>query len=215
MRRKPSFSEVPAGLEHDVETWESGRAIIRVHHSQFGATEFNPGVGSGRFHPLRLPRSRAVPTLYGSETLDGALSETIFHDVPMRRPNGAVPQATLMPMVACTLTPRRSLTLIQLRGAGLQKLGLSRKQLIETEADSYDLTRAWAVALYRSVADADGLIWTSRQHPGSAALVLFGTRVRRRDLEVIAAPRSLYPPAAGWNDVLASAEAAGITIVIP
>lgn len=196
----------------NLETWETGKAIIRVHHSAFGATEFNRGKGNGRFHPLIDRTGTAIATIYGSNTLDGALSETIFHDVPASGPGKAIEQSLLMPMLSCTLRPLRPLRLVQLRGFGLRKLGLTHMQMVESDADQYSATRAWAVALYNAFPVADGLIWMSRQHDSSEAIVLFGTRVQRNALEVMAAPRSLYPPSPGWLDVLAAAEAADITI---
>lgn len=118
-----------------------------------------------------------------------------------------------MPLVACTLLPRRPLHLIQLRGAGLQKLGVSRAEMIESKSEEYPVTRAWATALYAAVPDADGLIWMSRQHSASEAVMLFGTRVDRFDFVVGAPSRSLFPGGDGWHDVVAAAEAAGIAIL--
>lgn len=201
----------PFDLECNFETWPAEKPIIRVHDSSFGATEFNPGKGDGRFHPL-FARGTAVPTLYGSNTFDGAVSETLFRFVPVAGPNRSIAQWNLMPLVSCTLLPARPLRLVQLRGLGLRKLQLSRVEMIESRADQYPLTRAWAAAFHTAYPDADGLIWMSRQHDMSEAIVLFGTRVQRHELTVAAAPRSLYPPGDGWHDVLVAAEAAGITI---
>lgn len=192
--------------------WPADKPIIRVHDSSFGATEFNPGKGEGRFHPL-VARGTPVPTLYGSGTFDAAVSETIFRSVPVTAPNRYITQWSLMPIVSCTLMPVRPLQLVQLRGSGLRKLQLARVEIIDTEADQYPLTRAWAAALYAAYPEADGLIWMSRQHDMSEAIVLFGTRVQREDLIVAAPPRALYPPGDGWHDVLVAAEAAGIMIL--
>lgn len=156
----------------------------------------------------------SIPTIYGSNTFDGALSETVFHDVPVSGAGKAVAQAALMPMMASTVRSKRPLRLIQLRGFGLKKCGLTRRQIIDSDADRYRVTREWAAAFHDGVDDADGLIWMSRQHDSSEAMVLFGMRVKRDDLEVIAPPRSLYPPSSGWHEVLAAAEAAGITVTM-
>lgn len=196
-------------LSPNLEIWPAGKSIVRVHNVTFGATEFNPGFGEGRFHPL----NDSVPTLYGSNTLDGALSETVFHDVPVSGALKSIRQSKLVPMLATTISPMRDLTLIQLRGFGLKKLGVTRAQLIDSDADHYATTRRWGAALHDASA-ADGLIWMSRQHDTSEALVLFGDRVARSAFDVIDPPRSLYPPSPGWLDVLRAAESAGITIVI-
>lgn len=205
----------PFDLHCNVETWDADKPIVRVHHSAFGATEFNPGAGGGRFHPVLDRRGKVIPTIYGSSTFHGALSETVFHDVPVAATRKAIAQSALMPMLSCTLQPERPLRLVQLRGFGLKKLRLTRAQIVDSDADQYPATRAWAAALYGAVPDADGLIWMSRQHDSSEAVVLFGTRVRRHELAVVAPPRSLYPPSPGWDDVLAAAEAADITIEMP
>jgi hypothetical protein len=204
----------PFDLSPNLETWDPQKPIIRVHHCRFGATEFNPGEGSGRFHPLRDAADNPVPTIYGSNSFDGALSETVFHRIPAAGPDKSIRQAALMPLLSCTLQPARPLRLIQLRGYGLSKLGLTRTQLIDNGPDQYEVTRAWGVALHHRVPEADGLIWMSRQHDASEAIVLFGTRVRRDELTITASPRPLYPPSPGWYDVLQAAEAADIRVVI-
>jgi hypothetical protein len=94
----------PFTVAHNIEIWDADKPVIRVHHSAFGATEFNPGKGNGRFHPLVSRTRVSIPTIYGSNTRD--------------------------------------------------------------------------------------------------------------DLEVIAPPRSLFPPSSGWHEVLAAAEAAGITVTM-
>ena len=204
----------PFDLECDLETWEAVRPIIRVHHFAFGATEFNPGKGGGRFHPL-VDREMRIATLYGASSIEGALSETAFRFVPVAGPEKVIRPEALMPMVTCTLLPRRPLRLIQLRGAGLEKLGVTRAEMTESDIDQYPVTRAWATALYAATPDADGLIWMSRQHQKSEAIVLFGTRVERSELVVGAPARSLFPAGDSWHHVVAAAEAAGITILEP
>jgi hypothetical protein len=205
----------PFDLPYNVETWSTRKSIMRVHHCRFGATEFNPGAGDGRFHPLHDGAGNPVPTLYGASTFFGAVSETVFHNIPVTGPGKLIRQSVLMPLLCCTLRPARPLRLLQLRSYGLTKLGLTRAQLIESEADQYAVTRAWGAALYQRAPEVDGLIWTSRQDDAAAALVLFGTRVRREELVVTATPRPLYPPGQGWQDLLFAADAAGILVVVP
>src|SRR5689334_25225237 len=76
----------PVSLAPLLVVWERGKPILRCHDVRFGASELNPGVGRGRFHPLRDLDGRLVPTLYAADSLDGAFSETIFHEVPTRGP---------------------------------------------------------------------------------------------------------------------------------
>ncbi len=191
--------------------------MVRVHNSQFGATEFNPGFGDGRFHPIAPHgdddgRPTKIPTLYTASTHDGALSETVFHDVPIRGPGRYVMKEILLAQMFSTVAPRRDLQLAQLYGFGLGRLGVTRRELIDTPASRYPQTREWARALHAARENIDGLIWVSRQHDESKALVLFGDRVNRQTLAVVAAPIPLFR-GHGLSHVRSASERAGITLV--
>lgn len=196
-----------------VELWT--RPVIRIHHSRFGANEFNPGRGpGGRFDPLLDRHGTVISTLYAAGTFNGAFAETIFRKVPVRGDRRLAAE-TLLPLQATILQATRALRLIDLRGFGLQRLGVTRRELIDSNPDAYPVTRAWAASLYQTVEDADGMIWVARQHDTSEAILLFGTRVERGDLELLALPRPLAPDGRIEPDVLAAAEMAGIAIVLP
>lgn len=197
-----------------METWPGGHGIVRCHDSRFGATELNPGLGHGRFHPFRDSRDAVVPTLYGASSLDGSLAESVFHGVPIRESKGRreIDRLDLRPMLVSTIAARRELKLIQLHGHGLMRLKVSRTELIESAARQYSRTVAWAAALHAAVKEADGMIWVSRKLDTSFSLVLFGDRVRRGDLEVIEPPVPLFL-GAGFAEVQRVAELAGITIL--
>jgi RES domain-containing protein len=154
-----------------------------------------------------------VPTLYGASTLEGALSESIFHNVPVRGPKKRIRRYRLKPLLVSTIAPRRDLKLVQLHGHGLDRLGVSRAELIDSRARQYPRTVTWAAALHTRREDADGLIWTSRKHDTSLALVLFGDRVRRDDLKVIEPPMPLFS-GDGYAEVQRLADLAGITILL-
>jgi hypothetical protein len=153
-----------------------------------------------------------MPTLYGAESFEGALSETIFHDVPVAGPSRQILISSLTPWLRSTIAPTRPLRLADLRGFGLARLGTTRAALIDSPAREYPATAQWAKALYECPQQPDGILWISRQYDRSAAFILFGRRVPRRELRVIEPPRPLAI-GAGLEDVLASAEAAGILIV--
>lgn len=187
--------------------------LLRCHDSRFGATEFNPGLGDGRFHPLRTAGGASIPTLYGSDRLEGAVSETVFHNVPIRGPRRRIRLPALRSLMLSTLAPRRDLQLAQLHGHGLRRLQISRRELVESEASRYAWTRRWAAAIYRSGEDIDGLMWVSRQHDTSFAFVLFGDRVARDALEVIEPPLPLaWGP--GLERVWQAAEEADILLTV-
>jgi hypothetical protein len=209
---EPPEPPAPASLDPLVETWPAGRGILRCHDGRFGATEFNPGFGHGRFHPFRNSHGDVVPTLYGANALDGALSESIFHNVPVRRDGKAIRRSALTPMQVSTIAPRRDLTLVQLHGHGLIRLGVSRLELIDSEARHYDRTVAWAAALHARLEEADGLAWVSRKYDTSIALILFGDRVSRTELEVVRPALPLFL-GEGFSEVQRIAEEADVVIL--
>lgn len=153
-----------------------------------------------------------VPTLYGASNVDGALSESIFHNVPVRGSEKAVRRSSLRPMLVSTVAARRDLALIQLHGHGLVRLGVSRSELIDSEVRHYARTAAWAAALHERQKDADGLVWVSRKFDTAFGLVLFGDRVDRSDLEVIEPPLPLFL-GEGYDEIQRVAGLAGITIL--
>ncbi|HXU33809.1 MAG TPA: RES family NAD+ phosphorylase [Thermoanaerobaculia bacterium] len=186
--------------------------MFRCHDGRFGATEFNPGFGVGRFHPFSDERGRIVSTIYGASDFEGALSETLFHDIPLRDAFRVVERSVLRPLLISVISARRPLCFAQLHGFGLGRLGLRRTDLIEAEAPAYRATVRWAAALHSCPERYDGLVWMSRQHDTSRAVVLFGDRIERHDLELIDSPLPLYL-GRGYRRVLELAEAAGIALV--
>lgn len=193
--------------------WRPGQALFRVHASDYGATEFNPGRGHGRFHPFVDLTGYSVPTLYGAASVDGALSETVFHDIPIdhRRVRRLFRQR-LKTLLLSSIAPRRSLKLIDLRGHGLSALRLHRSQLIDTSVMVYPETVRWAEALHRTVVAPDGLIWRSRQFDTADVVILFGDRVSRTDLRVVSPPRPLYV-GSGFRLVKEAARLARIALI--
>jgi hypothetical protein len=211
-----SSGEVPAPRaagEFDplVTEWPAGRPIVRCHNARHRPAEFNRTARPGRFRPVRR-RGRIVGTLYGSEDLAGAVSETVFHDLPVGTAPRFLRVEALAPMVASTLSPRRALRLASLHGHGLRRLGATRAQLIDSEADQYPALAAWGQALHDCAAEPDGLAWRSRHYDDAYALLLFGDRVRHRDLEAIEPPLPLAV-GRGLELLMGLAERAGITLV--
>ena len=78
-----------------------------------------------------------IPTIYAGTTLDCALMETVFHDVPFAAGPKIWSKAShVAGKVYSQLTLSRDLALIDLSAIALHKLGISRKDLIESEARS-------------------------------------------------------------------------------
>jgi hypothetical protein len=201
----------PGELDPLIEEWPAGREIIRCHSSDYGATEFNPSRRPGRFRPFTVTR-RTVPTLYGAEDIDAALSETMFHDVPVSGSGRQILVSSLLPWLQSTIAPTRQLRLVDLRGFGLRRIGTTRASMIDSPATSYEATARWARALHECPRLPDGLLWICRQYDLSAALILFGRRVSRHELRVVQPPRPLAI-GPGLDSVRAAAESAGILIV--
>jgi hypothetical protein len=196
-----------------VHTWPTHQPIARCHHISMGATEFNTSSVSRRFRPVTRGGD-IVSTLYAADLPQGALSETVFHDVPVRGAGRRLQRRALVPMVRSTIIPLRPLRLVELHGAGLRRLQVTHGELIESSSWQYPRTAAWGQALY-DLADYDGLIWRSRQFNDSFALMLWGDRVRRfDDLEVDPndAPLPLYA-GAGLDEVQQLADDCGITVI--
>lgn len=183
----------PGELAFEIEALAAGTRLVRVHERDYGELEFNSSPRpSARFRPLGDP---VVPTLYAGLDEHVAIAEGLFHDVPVR-PEAVrqYPLAGLDGRVISELTPIRDLTLIALRGYGLQRLGLTHGELIETPAAAYAWTARWAHALHRAAPRADGLVWMSRRFTGRAAVMLWQEdgRVEHEDLAVVEAARPLW-----------------------
>jgi len=207
--------EPPAGdgLGFELERMVAGTRLVRVHDRDLHELQFNSSPRPiARFRPIGTP---VVSTLYAGVDEDVALAEGLFHDVPIRP--GAVrqyPLAGLDGRVISELAPTRALTLIQLYGYGLQRLGLTHGELIETPAAAYEWTARWARALHAAAPHADGLVWMSRRFTGRTAVMLWqqAARVQPGDLAVIAPAQPLWE-GPGRELVLESAARAAIRLI--
>ncbi len=191
----PDFSTV---VPHYV-AWGASDPIIRVFNPAHGPTSFNsgfpdPGV-HGRFHFFEDAAGAVVPVLYGSDHDDGAISETIFHDVPVAGAARTVLRSRLDDASIVTLRATRELTLVGLLGHGLRRLQIRATNLTDTEPGDYVRTVSWARAIHQAFPTVDGMVWMSRQFNASRALVLFGDRVGAPELGVVvhAVPLRLGP----------------------
>ena len=155
-----------------------------------------------------------IPTIYAGTTLDCALMETVFHDVPFAAGPKIWSKGThVAGKVYSQLTLSRDLALIDLSAIPLRKLGISRKHLIECDGTHYPETRAWALALHDQYPGAEGLSWTSRQADPERAFVLFEDRLAGPALAVSGAPTSLLlSDGSAILDVLALAQRLGVLL---
>lgn len=207
--------DVPDPLpEPLVDTWPKGRPIIRCHSINMGATEFNTTEASRRFRPVICAKG-TVATIYGADLEQGALSETVFHDVPVRGKAKRIQRRALIHMVLSTIAPTRELRLVRLHGAGPNRLQVTHANLIETSSRQYPRTALWGQALYDHDPTIDGIVWRSRQFNDSLALMLWGDRVDRFEeveFDPDTAPLPLYV-GDGLAKVQQLAYDCGITVI--
>lgn len=209
------ITPVPAGtLRITLMDFPQGEVLHRVHQDGYAANQFNPGVrGNARFSPIRDEQGQAVPTLYGGTTRDCALMETVFHDVPHTAGFKSYDKAKLAGQVHSTIQLTVPLQLVNLASVPLRKLGVTRKQLIDTEKDQYPATRQWAEAIRRQCPKAQGLSWVSRQDDSARAVMLFGDRISGGTLQVLGVSHSLTDDADTHDAVLDLAEKIGVALV--
>jgi len=126
-----------------------GKVLHRAHPDRYRADQFNPGVqGNARFSPIKNDQDQPIPTLYGGTTIDCALMETVFHDVPHTAGFKSFDKGKLVGQVHSTVEVAQPLQVVDLASVPLRKLGITRKQLIDTEKDQYPATRRWAEAFH-------------------------------------------------------------------
>ncbi|HLE84603.1 MAG TPA: RES family NAD+ phosphorylase [Thermoanaerobaculia bacterium] len=203
----------PHSLDPAIVTLRARTVLFRVHPDCLGATEFNPGLGAGgRFHFIVDEAGHSIPALYAAQTHAAALSETVFHDVPIRpKEDRRVGRRKLEGRMLSEIQTRRGIRLVELHHPGLGRLNLEPREITDTDPSEYERTRAWSQALHDAGGPA-GLVWISRLHNTDKGYTFFGDRVSSDAFEATSDPLPLWL-GPGLNLVYELAEAAGITIV--
>lgn len=189
--RKP-----PARLARpNVFTLAAGMTLERVHDRNFEANRFNPCEGAPtRFAPMRDAQGNCIPSLYAADTLEAAIFETIFHDIPVTARRKTVPRTLVQSRAHGSLAVLRELRLISLRGPDLRRWRISRDALIASPPKFYGNTVRWAEAIHQHFDDAEGLLWTSNQCDPDTSYLFFGDRVKPEDFAVVQARDGLDDP---------------------
>jgi hypothetical protein len=165
----PGTAPRAGSLDAKLISWGAGETMYRVHDAVYAVHSFNPSsLGNARFSPIRDSAGNVIPTLYSATSPQGALMETIFHDVPYKPGFKRVSVGRLEGKLSSTLVFLSDFQLIDLGKIGLRRLGVHPHDLIES--------------LYAAYPKAQGLIWPSRQDDRARAVVLFGTRVGASEL---------------------------------
>jgi hypothetical protein len=190
--------------------------LWRIHQARFRPAQFHPGTGAdARFSPIHCAAAKPIPTLYAASTLEGALMETVFHDVPTPPADYILDIERLQELAlsVSVIRPKGALSLIDLSTKGLQRLGLQRTQLVDTPVRAYPATRRWAEWLHGVEPGAHGLLWTSRKDDEAKAMMYFGDRVQGKDF-VVELDREPVHESPYLDKLLVLAEHIGITRVI-
>lgn len=162
--------------------------LHHIYSTKYAPNSFNPGVGSGRFHPFRDQDDALVPIFYAATSEEGSYCETLFRAVgDGGRSCRRVPGKRLATYSYVQLRSSVPLQLAHLSGNQLIRLGITRSGLLEPGALHYVATAAWAKAIHAAYPDLHGLAWVSRQHDASTCMVLFGDRVAADQLQPISA----------------------------
>jgi len=203
----------PTTLHINRVTLHPQQVLHRVHLQAYHATQFNPGhTGDARFSPIQSGQGQAIPTLYAADTFQAALMESVFHDVPHEAGFKLFDRRKLHGQVHSQLSIRTDLILADLTSKPLRKLGITRKQLIDTEKDQYPTTRLWAQTIHAQYSEIQGLYWTSRQDDSARAVVLFGDRIADGILQQAVQSRSLLEDERAYGEVLELAALIGVDI---
>ena len=204
----------PKRLDATLVTWGGGLEFHRVHDLAFSGSEFNTSTkGNARFSPIADEAGALIPTLYVGTTLDCALMETIFHDVPFKAGFKPFSKLKIDGKAHSVLLPTADFRLIDLSTVALHKLGVKRTQLIDTAKAHYPATRSWAQALYSQFPDAQGLRWTSRQDDQAHAVMFFGTRISPSDVGWDGLSDSLLLDGHAHSSIIDLATRIGVTLV--
>ncbi len=183
MAKAHTLLEPAESLQATLIEWGGGKTLYRVHHERYQGNAFNPTRrGNARFSPVADRSGNVIPTLYAGGTVNCALMETVFHNVPYKPGFKWLSLSILDGQVCSALTLKRDMRLIDLGTIALHKLGINRTQLIDTTEAHYPRTRRWAQAFYEQFPKAQGLRWTSRQDDHAHAVLLFGNRIKPSDL---------------------------------
>ena len=179
----------------------------------YGAEQFNPGPkGNARFSPITDASEASIPTIYGGTTFECAAMETVFHDLPFTPGLKSMRKAKLRGHAYSQILPSLDLTLADLRGPALRRIGIKRIDLIDTEKRRYAFTRTWAEAIHAQCADVQGLCWVSRQDERALALIIFGDRVGADPLGIHAPSVDIVGHAATYADLVMLADGNGLKI---
>ena len=196
-------------------TVHAGEDLYRVSSNEREANISNPGVGGptrfaffsapappvpsgGQQMDDAAPPDKIIPVLYGAQTIDAAICETMLHDIPQA--GGSLRPKAYRDKIGARLSVGRELKLASFMGVGLKALKIRNAQLIDTPPTTYGRTVAWAKSAYE--AGFDGAVWMSRRCNTDRAYVLFGDRVKPTELPIDPAFGQIYGVGRGLDGLI-------------
>jgi hypothetical protein len=147
------------------------------------AATFSHGWGDTRFSPITDFAGRFIDTYYLASTVAGAFMESILHDVSI--PGGVLQTWKLAHYHLAEIELTGALAAVSFHSNYLEKMGLSRVDLIERLPSEYHRTRLWAQAAYRQEHSAQAIAYGSRRDDSARCLMLFKQRLPKIPFNVI------------------------------
>jgi RES domain len=164
-----------------VEELPEGTELVRVYDRRWGPLGFNPTGTSARFRPIRRRDGTIVPTAYVASDEETAIAEGVLRGVSALATGHARTRLYTVevdPLDVCRLRLARPLRAARLHGLGLNRLGLLREHVIDSDERTYPYTAEWAQAIWGARSRPHGIAWTSRQNDSGHAYVLWEPRVK-------------------------------------
>jgi hypothetical protein len=183
----------PRRFDGKVATGEiaAGTVLSRVHHTDFGASDFNPVGSEVLFGGGRFDSTAEDPYgyLYVGETDRTALAETLLRDLAANdRGARFLPKKSWRDRQLSRLELMQALHVVSLvSGEDLGAIGQDT-WLTTCDPVDYPQTRAWAHWLRQVEPAAAGMLWLSRRQPGSLSACLFEDRVPSGSLVEVGGP---------------------------
>jgi RES domain len=138
--------------------------FLRIHGNQREAIFFGDSGGSRFDAPQKEYKG-----MYIALNAAGAFRETVLRNVTYK----LVDDIDLQKRALSTVWIDRPLTLTDLTGAGLAHIGADSRLTV----GSYQVSQAWALAIWNHPDRVDGIYYRSRMDPSQCCIMLFQDRV--------------------------------------
>ena len=179
----------------NVVTLVAGTALERARDRNYPAKVSNPCEGAPtRFAPIYDTHGNCIPSLCAAGSLEAAIFETTFHDIPVTTRHKTVARTLVQTRAHRRLEVLRELRLVSLRSPDLRRWRAGRDSLIASPPQFYEETARWAEAIHQQFSDVEGLLWTSEQCDPDTAYLFFGDRVKAEDFGIVLARDGLEDP---------------------